>query len=228
MQLIVFDIGGTLMEYQNMPNVWIDYYKDAFAYVRTVLHLNLTDEDLAQSIEILKSYNPRIKYREIEYSPEEIFTAATAHWPVKVQITDVIAAFFSSIHLVSYIYPETIEVLTRLKQDGYLISTLTDVATGMPDELHKSYFPELMPYFDLYVSSSSCGYRKPNPKGLIDISEYFDVPKDEILFVGDEEKDILTAKNFGCKSVWINRKRSKAVYGQDYTISDLAELPAIL
>lgn len=30
MNVIVFDIGETLMEYVNMPNVWIDYYDSAF------------------------------------------------------------------------------------------------------------------------------------------------------------------------------------------------------
>ena len=32
MTVIVFDIGGTLMEYVNMPNVWIDYYDSAFRH----------------------------------------------------------------------------------------------------------------------------------------------------------------------------------------------------
>lgn len=64
----------------------------------------------------------------------------------------------------------------------------------MPDKLHKSYFPELMPYFDMYVSSLSCGYRKPNPKGLADIAEHFGVSPAEMVFIGDEEKDILVAK----------------------------------
>lgn len=27
LKAVVFDIGGTLMEYRNMPNVWIDHYK---------------------------------------------------------------------------------------------------------------------------------------------------------------------------------------------------------
>ena len=46
MNVIVFDIGGTLMEYVNMPNVWIDYYDSAFRHVREKLGLPLTDEQL--------------------------------------------------------------------------------------------------------------------------------------------------------------------------------------
>ncbi len=38
---IIFDIGGTLMEYRNMPNVWIDYYKSGFEFVRDKLRLDI-------------------------------------------------------------------------------------------------------------------------------------------------------------------------------------------
>ena len=109
----------------------------------------------------------------------------------------------------------------ELRSQGYGIATLTDVATGMPDELHKSYFPELMPYFDMYVSSLSCGYRKPNPKGLRDIAEHFGVSPDEMIFIGDEEKDIIVAKRFGCGSALIDRKGRGEQFGQDYTVTDL-------
>lgn len=168
---VVFDIGGTLMEYRNMPNVWIDYYKTGFEFVRDKLSLDISDGDIDKSVEVLKSYNPRVKYREEDIPPEIIFGDVCSHWKCTFNLEDVVDVFYRSMGLTAYIYPETVPVLEKLKASGYVIATLTDVATGMPDELHKSYFPELMPYFDMYVSSLSCGYRKPNPKGLEDISE---------------------------------------------------------
>lgn len=98
----------------------------------------------------------------------------------------------------------------------------------MPDELHKSYFLELLPYFDMYVSSISCGYRKPNPKGLSDIAEEFGVDAYEMIMIGDEEKDIKTAKRFGCKAVLIDRRNRNAYFGQDYTVTDLNVLWEII
>lgn len=218
---VVFDIGGTLMEYRNMPNVWIDYYKTGFEFVREKLGLNISDSDIEKSVEVLKSYNPRVKYREEDISPKVIFGDVCTHWKCPFELDKVVDVFYRSMGLTPYIYPETISVLEKLKAKGYIIATLTDVATGMPDELHKSYFSELLTYFDMYVSSLSCGYRKPNPKGLRNISERFGIISEEMIFVGDEEKDIVVAKRFGCKSVLIDRKNREEEFEQDFTITDL-------
>lgn len=224
MNVIVFDIGGTLMEYVNMPNVWMDYYDSAFRHVREKLSLPLTDEQLAKSIEVLREYNPRVKYREKDYPPEQIFGDAAKGWDFPYSQEDVISAFFEDMKLTPLIYPETIPTLEKLRSAGWKTATLTDVATGMPDSLHKSYFPELMPYFDLYVSSQSCGFRKPNPAGVHYIARHFGADEREFIFVGDEPKDIQTAKNVGCRSVLIDRKNRGLNEGQDYTIKTLDEL----
>lgn len=225
---VVFDIGGTLMEYRNMPNVWIDYYKTGFEFVRDKLGLDISDSNIEKSVEVLKSYNPKVKYHEEDIAPEVIFGEACAHWNCSFELDGVIDVFYRSMELTPYIYPETVDVLEMLKVQGYIIAALTDVATGMPDELHKSYFPELMPYFDMYVSSLSCGMRKPNPRGLRDIADRFGISPDEMIFVGDEEKDIKTAERFGCVSVLIDRKDSGEQFGQWYTIGDLNGLWKVL
>ncbi len=228
MKIIVFDIGGTLMEYKNMPNVWIEFYEKAFRHVREKLRLPLTDEQLAKSLEILRSFNPKVNYREKDYSPEYIFSHVTKGWCGDFSAAEVISAFYESMALTPYIYPDSIPALERLHADGWTICTLTDVATGMPDELHKSYFPELMPYFDLYVSSLSCGWRKPNVGGLKVIEQRFGAEMSGFVFVGDEEKDIKTAKNAHCTSVLIDRKNRSCDFGQDYTIHTMDELFAVI
>lgn len=220
-KVVVFDIGGTLMEYRNMPYVWIDYYHDAFCYVSERLGLELTTEEIAQSVEVLRQFNPRVKYREKDYTPEYIFTQAASHWHCSYDLQAVIGTFFENMKLTPHIYEDTLPVLERLKSGGVTICALTDVATGMPDALHKSYIPQLLPYFAMYVSSVSCGWRKPNRRGLDLIAERFGVPVNTLTFVGDEEKDIRTAQNAGCRSVLIDRRGSGFEYGQDASVTDL-------
>lgn len=225
-KVIGFDIGGTLMEYKDMPFCWLDYYENALDTAAE--KLPLTDEQKARTLEILRSFNPKVNYREVDYTPEHIFKAACADWKFEYDLGRVIGEFFAAFNLTAYIYPDTIPVLDKLKSAGYKTAALTDVATAMPDELHKSYFPELMPYFDLYVSSVSCGWRKPNPKGLNDIAEHFDIAPCEMIYIGDERKDIECAHRFGCKGILIDRRNRDAQFGQDFTITDLNGLQKII
>ena len=102
---------------------------------------------------------------------------------------------------------------------------MTDVATGMPDLMHKNYVTPLLPYFDLYVSSLSCGYKKPNPKGLRDISEYFGIAPENMVMTGDTSRDVDAAKKLGCHSILINRSGNPAQeLGQEFTVSNALEI----
>ncbi len=227
-KVVVFDIGGTLMEYRDMPNSWVDFYPKAFDHVNEKLALGLTEDELEKSREILLTYNPRLHYRERDFSPEHIFKDVTADWKGEFNINDVINAFFESMKLVPYLFPESIAVLEKLHEQGIKTAALTDVACGMPDEMQIGYFSDVMPYFDEYVSSVNCGYRKPSSVGLERIAARFGADKSEMIFVGDEEKDIKTADRFGCISVLIDRKHSEKNFGQAHTITKLTELFSIL
>ena len=225
----VFDVGRTLMEYVDMPNSWKDYYPAAIRNIRDNLGLDVSEEELAASLEVFTSYSPRVNYREIDYTPEHIFADVISGWRCKPELSKVISAFFESMKLKALIYPESKEVLEGLRRCEVKTAALTDVATGMPGELHKSYFSELLPYLDLYVSSVSCGYRKPNPHGLEIIAAEFSLTPDEMLMIGDEPKDITVGKRFGCRSVLIDRDLKEnggacGDFGQDYTVCDLKQL----
>ena len=95
-------------------------------------------------------------------------------------------------------------LLHKCKSYGCKIACLTDLPNGMPDSMFKKAIAEIIDLFDLYVSSQSCGVRKPNKEGLLLIARTFDVDVSELLFIGDEEKDYKTALNAGCNFVFIS------------------------
>ena len=70
MKVIVFDLGGTLMEYAGMPNSWVDYYMQGFEAINEKYNLGASELDIMKSVSTLKEFNPRISYREKEYLPE--------------------------------------------------------------------------------------------------------------------------------------------------------------
>ena len=204
-KLFVFDLGGTLMEYKGMHLSWTGYYKSAFEYVNTQLKLGLTEQQIADSIQIFCDYNPAVNPREKEIDPEIIFGDIIKGWGTTIPPAKIIEVFFESLKLEPVIYEDSIPTLEYLKKSGFKIAAMTDVATGMPDYMHKNYVTPLLPYFDLYVSSLSCGYKKPNPKGLRDISEHFGIAPENMVMIGDTSRDINAAKNISCHSILINR-----------------------
>ena len=98
-KVIVFDLGGTLMEYSGMPLNWSEYYFQGFKTVSENNDLSLSDDEIARSSEILKSFNPRYTGRENEIAPEVLFEQAVSHWQNKVNVETVIGDFFLGLEL---------------------------------------------------------------------------------------------------------------------------------
>ena len=228
-KLFVFDLGGTLMEYKEMHLSWTEYHKPGFEYVNRVLELGLSEKQIDDSVKIFCVYNPTVNPREKEIEPEVIFGDIIKGWRTTIPVEKIIDVFFASLKLEPVFYEDSIPTLEALKKAGFKIAAMTDVATGMPDLMHKNYVTPLLPYFDLYVSSLSCGYKKPNPKGLREISEQLGIAPENMVMIGDTSRDVNAAKNIGCRSILIKRKcRSEQnqaqELGQDFTITNIQEI----
>lgn len=50
----------------------------------------------------------------------------------------------------------------------------------------------------------------------------------DMIFIGDEEKDIIGAKKLGIVSALINRSKEIKDFGQDYTLESLSGIFSIL
>lgn len=205
MKVIVFDLGGTLMQYVGMPHSWVEFYNQGFDAIRRKFGYEVTEDEIERSIHCLTEMNPRVNYREEEYMPEEMFAKAMAHWSEELPIAECVKVFWDGLELKAELYPDTISVLNGLKDRGYKIAALTDLPSGFPDERFRQDIEELMEYFDYYVSSAVSGVRKPNDGGLRMIADKFGVPLAELVLVGDEEKDARTAERAGCKFIRIDR-----------------------
>ena len=170
--------------------------------------------------------------REKEIPAQKIFTDAVAAWNYdasSISLEKIINTFFESLKLEPVIYEDSIPALKKIRAANLKTAIMTDVASAMPDSLHKAYVEPLLPYFDLYVSSVTCGWRKPNPKGLSDIAAFLNSSPTEMIMIGDNQRDIQAAKNFGCTSVLMFRKNAPTpALGQNFTVHSALEAAELI
>ena len=133
LKVVVFDLGGTLMQYVGMPHSWEDFYFKGFEEIIRKFRYPISQEIVEKSFQMLKEFNPRINYREVEYSAEYIFAKILEQWHMDIPVQSCIETFWSGLQLNAVIYPETINVLQKLKEKGYTIAALTDLPSAMPD-----------------------------------------------------------------------------------------------
>ena len=121
-----------------------------------------------------------------------------------------------------------LETLKTLKSLGIVTGTFSDVPYGMDNEFAFADIAEVIGYIDIPFTSNDAGYRKPHPRGLEILADKMKTVPPEMIFVGDERKDVECAVNAGAVAVLINRDDEEKDFGQDYTIRSLKELPDIL
>lgn len=104
----------------------------------------------------------------------------------------------------------------------------TDVAYGMDDKFSLKDIEKISDYIDLKLTSRNVGYRKPHGKAFKIMLEKFNCKPQEMIFVGDEKKDIQGAQNVGIQTVLINRNKEEKEFNQDYTVTNLLEIIDII
>ena len=119
-------------------------------------------------------------------------------------------------------------MLNFCKENNIKCSVYTDVAYGMDDEFSLKDIEEIKDYIDLKLTSENVGYRKPNKKGFEIMLEKFNCKPEQMIYVGDEQKDIIGPQSVGMKAILIKRDNKIKEFGQDYTITKLSEIIEVI
>jgi 2-haloacid dehalogenase len=147
-------------------------------------------------------------------------------------------------------YPDAKDALGRLKDlGGYQLAILSNGSTAMLSALVRN--SGLNVYLDATISVDGARKFKPHPDCYALVEKVLGVKNDEVMFVSSNGFDVVGAKHFGFKVVWIRRGSGGTGlpagpvlpaqmyrllrgnvetlgYLQDCTVSALAEVPSLL
>jgi len=188
-------------------------------------HINEEADKLDSAASILSKYNTRENYREYEVSSNIIFKEMFDAWGQNYEKLHIAKeAFYGFFQADVEYFDDTTSTLEALSSKGILLGFLSDAAYGMDNEYLLKDIEEIRHYFAVGFTSVDVGFRKPNPQGFKMLSEALGAAPSQILFVGDEEKDVVGANNFGMISVLVNKSSDEKNWGQHYTVKNLSEI----
>lgn len=126
-------------------------------------------------------------------------------------------------------YDGIAQLLTELKSYGIQLAVVSNKADFAVRDIVDRYFNGL---FDYYAGEKEGIPRKPAPDSVYNAMKFFGASDNEVIYIGDSEVDIETAKNAGldCISVsWGFRDRSVlAENGAEMVADDVFELKNLL
>lgn len=230
---IGFDFGETLIYYRGTPLSWKSLYPDALTCVAHGCNYMATSECVNNASLILEEYNTRINPRTTEVSSDIIIGRVLESWGLSTSqhLNSATQHFFSFFQQQAAIYDDSLNVLKTLKRKDIKTGILTDVPYGMKKELVERDLDSvgiLGHYIDMLLTSVDVGHRKPEPTGYIYLAQGLGVEPCEMIYVGNERKDIEGANAAGVYSVLIAREGQTHEWGQQKSIKSLHEVMQLI
>jgi len=127
-------------------------------------------------------------------------------------------------------FPEVVEVLKKLKSEGYKVALLSNTEDLIAPVLEKNI--KLSTHFDIFAPSYEIGAIKPDKRAFDFVLAKLKLKPSEVLMVGDSlRSDIVGAQKAGWHNCLINRS-GKILDGAkvkpDFEIKSLDELSRVL
>jgi HAD superfamily hydrolase (TIGR01509 family) len=114
------------------------------------------------------------------------------------------------------IYPDTINMIKKIHQDGLLVALTTSSGlAGTIDILNKTGIKNL---FQVIVTSADCINKKPDPEPYIITAKKLGVKAEECLVIEDSNPGLQSAKGAGMKCIIIYNEYTK---NHDFSMADL-------
>ncbi len=103
---------------------------------------------------------------------------------------------YAGLLLQSKLFAGVSEGLDAMKAAGFRLGCITNKATRYTEPLLKGL--GLAQYFEIVLSGDSLPEKKPHPMPLLHAANFFGVPVEQVLMIGDSLNDTVAARAAGC------------------------------
>ncbi|MDC7222209.1 MAG: HAD-IA family hydrolase [Spirochaetales bacterium] len=224
MKLIIFDLGNTLIQYEDLSLNWSDHYIRALESGLNRQGISSTPIQMKQALSILSFYNTRENIRTFEVEEGEVLNKVAKVFSAEEKAMG--EDFFGYFQRKTRTEKTAQKSLAELQKRGIKTAVLTDVPYGMPKSFVLDDLKDLRKHLDLILTSCETGFRKPETRGIELIQSHFGTGKEDTCYVGDEQKDILCAQKARITSILISPNPSD--WGQTHSISRIEEILNLL
>jgi len=137
--------------------------------------------------------------------------------------------FYHNLISDAFLYPETMKVLEKLKEKGFVLGLWSNTPWQSPGFLIERIMEhfKIRKYFSFVLFSGDYGIRKPDPTIFDLVLKKAQLDKSQMIYIGNAEVDIKTGSNFGIPTIWVNREQkdlSKNCPTPEFIIEDLEGL----
>lgn len=207
-QLIIFDLDGTIL----------DTLEDLMISLNVALQKNKLPERSLEEVRSFVGNGIGLLIRRAVPSDADDDTIRQVH-------ADFTAHY--KIHSADHTRPyEGIpQLMKQLHENGRRIAVVSNKADYAVQDLCQHYFPGLI---DFAVGEREGVRRKPEPDSVNEIIRLSGISKESVVYIGDSEVDIQTAKNAGIDAIIIEWGFRDRDYLIEQGASVLAATPAEL
>jgi len=229
LKAVLLDLGDTLV---CMNRSWDELFSDNLrALYEYLIKLDIQLDRQKFTRTFIRTYNDASYsadlYR-IEIPMEAIISKALKKFgvrPTDDMILKGTAEFFGPEVESWQLFPDTMDVLSRLEREGYMMGLISNTKSDWA--VHAILQRRgLEGFFKTIVTSAAVKVRKPRPEIFLRALEDLSIPASEAIFVGDSiQSDVSGAKHMGIRSIHVARKPVEAEgFNQpDATVKSLTE-----
>ncbi len=156
------------------------------------------------------------KVKRNSMTHEDAFRALLKRYPSDKPYvrSECLAYYYAHIRDFAVPFPETIEIIQKLKAHGLKMAIVTNITPELLEHQKKKVQAlGIATLFDAIVFSAELGVHKPDRRIFDHTASLLGVPNEDCLFVGDDpESDVAGALAAGMEAVWLDHWNSDNIF----------------